>query len=116
MFVSGAYEHCLTSLRNIVAYEGTLTTMLNCATGPDSTAWSVRPISNVVTPYQITNFTDVVSPTLSGLYAINETGLIVRNATTTNATGASISTAGIYTVQFPNITNYIAAKLVVIRK
>lgn len=87
--------------------------MFNCTAGPNGTAWSVRPTSNVSIIYQITNFADVVSPTLSGLYTINQTGLIVLNAATTPS-GGPIYTAGIYTVQFTNSTNRIAVKLVVI--
>lgn len=76
--------------------------------------WTVRPTSNAKTEYDITNFTAVVDPTLTGLYAINESGLIIRKATI----DGPISTAGLYSVYYTNgnITSRTAIKLVVIRK
>jgi len=103
------------SLRNTVVYEGTLNTMLSCAVGPDEVSWSVRPTSNSSLSFPITNSGGGVSSTLAGLYATDETGLIVLNATT-NKTEGSMATAGMYTTAFANSTNQIAAKLVVIRK
>jgi len=86
-----------------------------CAAGDTGTAWTVRPSSDPITPYKITNYSDVVNPTLTGSYAIDETGLIVLEATG-NKTGGLMSTAGEYTVEFANSTNKIAVKLVVVRK
>ena len=89
--------------------------MMACAADDTGTAWTVRPSSDPITPYQITNYSDVVNRTLAGSYAIDETGLMVLEATG-NKTGAVMSTAGEYTVEFANSTNKIAVKLVVVRK
>lgn len=77
--------------------------------------WTVRATSNVNMMYPITNFTDSVSPAVTVLYAINQSGLIVRNATINNSTGSSSATAGIYFVYFAD-GNRTAVKLLVIRK
>lgn len=77
--------------------------------------WTVKPVTNVSKEYPINNFTDSVSPALTGLYAINQSGLIVRSAATTNSTGGSSATAGIYFVYFAD-GNRTAVKLLVIRK
>lgn len=88
---------------------------MTCAAGPNGLRWSVRPTSSAPNSFEITNYDDVVSPSLTGPYAVDETGLIVLNATT-NDTAAPMSTAGVYTVEFADSANTISAKLVVIRK
>ena len=89
--------------------------MLSCPVNSNGVSWSVRPTSNSSLSFPINNPGGGVSSTLAGLYATDETGLIVLNATT-NKTEGSMATAGMYTTAFANSTNQIAAKLVVIRK
>ena len=107
-----AIDQCQNPPDNIVVYEGTENTILTCELQPSAEMWTVRPTSMAIKEIQISNFTDTVSqPTL---YAVNESGLIIRNATT-NSTGNQTSTAGLYTVYFADGTK-IGVKVVVIRK
>ena len=102
---------------NTVVYEEATNTIFGCTTGPDGTSWSVLPTSNSTKTYIITNYNDVVSPSFSGFYAFNQTGLIVLKATTYGY-GTENSTAGIYIVSFDPKTpnNKTAIKLIVIRE
>lgn len=75
--------------------------------------WTVRPNTNVTRESQIINSTDV-SQALTGLYAINQSGLIIRNATI-NTTGGPFATGGLYTAYFPD-GNKTAVTVLVIRK
>lgn len=109
-----ACEHCLNSPQNVVLYEGTKNAILNCGLGPGAERWAVRPVTNVTMELQITNYTDGVNPDFTGLYAINQSGLIIRN-TTTNSTGSPLATAGLYSVYFPD-GNRTMVKVLVIRK
>ena len=109
-----AINECPNPPENIVVYEGTENIILSCGLEPSAEMWTIRPASLAVKEIQITNFTDSVSPTLAGLYAINQTGLIIRNATT-NSTGNQTSAAGLYYVYFAD-GNKTALKVVVIRK
>lgn len=113
---SGTYQQWLAYLRNTAVYEGTQNTMLTCPVGTgDRSAWTVRPTSEAFAYYQITNSPDSVFTTVTGHYALNQTGLIIRNATPT-PTGGPIATAGFYMVEFPINRDSTAVKLVVIRK
>lgn len=110
-----AIDECPNSLENIVVYEGTENIILSCGLGPGAERWTVRPTSIASKEHQITNFTDSVFSNLAGLYAVNQSGLIIREAATNYSTNGPISTAGIYVVYFPD-NNKTAIKVVVIRK
>src|SRR6218665_2351904 len=88
-----AVDNCLNSPQNIVLYEGTENIILSCGLEPSAQMWTITSISNSTRHIQITNFTDSVSPVLTGLYAINQSGLIIRNATTNFSTGGPLATA-----------------------
>ncbi len=107
----------MTSLMNTVVYDGDQNTLFGCTNGPNGISWSVLPTSNSTKTYLITDFNDVVSPSFSGFYAFNQTGLIVLKATTYGY-GTENSTAGIYIVSFDPKTpnNKTAIKLIVIRE
>ena len=73
----------------------------------------VVPTSDELGSYTIINFGGFKDPTLTGLYDVNQTGLIIKDATTN---GNPITTAGMYIGQCANNPNRIGAKLLVVRK
>ena len=105
-----AIDKCLNAPQNVVVYEGTENIILSCGLGPSAEGWTVRSTSLAARQSQITNFTDSVSPDVMELYAINQSGLIIRNATINPP-----STAGLYYMYFEDGSN-TGAKVVVIRK
>src|SRR6218665_3627067 len=109
-----SYGQCPTALINTVVYEGTKNTTISCGLGPSGERWTVGPTSKVATEFPITNFTNSVFPTLTGLFGYDQSGLLIRNATI-DANGNPFSTAGVYYVNFMDGSR-AAAKLVVIRK
>src|SRR6218665_1545349 len=113
-YAVSAYDECPNSIENVVVYEGTKNTILGCGLGPSAERWTVRSTSQSTNEFQITNFTSIVSPALLGLYAVNQSGLIIRNATI-DADGGPISTAGLHYVYLTDGSK-AAAKVAVIRK
>src|SRR6218665_803686 len=95
-----ASDQCANSLENIVVYEGTENTILSCGFEPSAGKWTIRPTSFATREYQITNFTEVL-PDFTGLYAISQSDLTIRKATI-YPTDGPYSTAGLYTVYFPD--------------
>src|SRR5688572_31717433 len=86
---------------------------MNLSTDPNNVKWSVRSTEDEITTYPISNFNGYRNPALTGFYDINQTGLIIKNAT---ISGNPISTAGLYIGQCVNNTNRTGAKLLVVRK
>ena len=113
-YAVAACDECPNSIENVVVYEGTKNTILGCVLGRGAQSWRVRSTSLATRESQITDFTGSVSADLLGLYAVNQSGLIIRNATI-DADGGPISTAGLYTVYFADGSK-AAVKVVVIRK
>src|SRR6218665_3583998 len=109
-----AYGQCPKTLANAVVYEGAKNITLSCGLAPSGERWTVRPTSKLATEFQITNFTNSVFPTLTGLFGYDQSGLLIRNATI-DVNGSPLSTAGVYYVNFVDGTR-AAVKLVVIRK
>jgi len=73
----------------------------------------LKSTSNELDTYTISNFGGYKDPTLTGLYDVNQTGLIIKNATTN---GNPIATAGLYIGQCANNPNRTGAKLLIVRK
>ena len=109
------YE-CLPNLKNIAVYEGEPNTILNFSTDPRNVTWKVYPTTDELDPRTIIDYGGVRDPTLTGLYDVNQTGLIVKNATTTPNSVNPISSAGLYVGQCASNTNKTGAKLLVVRK
>ena len=86
---------------------------MNLSTDPNNVKWTVRSTQDELSTYTISNFNGYRNPALTGLYDVNQTGLIIKDATTN---GNPISTAGLYIGQCVNNTNKTGAKLLVIRK
>ena len=100
-------------MENIAVYENQLNTIFNLSTGPNNVKWTVKPTSDELNTYTISDFGGSRNPAFTGLYDVNKAGLIIKNATTN---GNPISTAGLYIGQCANNPNRTGAKLLVIRK
>lgn len=106
-------DECLSNLKNIAVYEGQRNIILNLYINPLNVSWKVVSTSD---EYDIQNIIDLggkKNTALSTLYDVNQTGLIIRSATTTS--GISQATAGLYVGQCANNTNRTGAKLLVVR-
>ena len=75
--------------------------------------WTVKPTSDEISTYTISYLGGYKDPTLTGLYDVNQTGLIIKDATTN---GTPISTAGLYIGQCANNPDRTGAKLLVVRE
>ena len=101
---------------NMAVREGTLDVQMNVTASPCGVTLSVVPTSDEFGGDDIIGPDCLVDSTLVGLYAVNESGLIILNSTTTE-NGQPISTSGLYIANCnDNSGNRTGAKLVVIRK
>lgn len=106
-------------MKNIAVREGHPNTIINLYNDPQRVSWRVYPTSDELDPSTIIDYGGVRNPTLTGLYDVNQTGLIVKDATTKATEDGNIrviSTAGLYVGQCANNTNKTGAKLLVVRK
>ena len=106
----------MSSLLNIAVYEGDLNVIMNLTADPSNVQWTVIPTSNEFGTYQISGYGGYRNPSLGGLYDLNQSGLVILNATTTPNGEDPISTAGLYLTQCSNYGNRTAAKLLVVRE
>jgi len=83
---------------------------------PQNVSWKVKSTSDELSTYNIINYGGSRDPSLAGLYDVNQTGLIIKDATTTDGNGNPIATAGLYYAQCTNNPDRIGAKLLVVRK
>jgi len=104
---------CQSNLKNIAVREGLPNTLMNLYINTNNVKWTVKPTSDELGTYTIINYGGAMDPTLTGLYDVNQTGLIIKDATTN---GYPISTAGLYIGQCVNNPNKTGVKLIVVRK
>ena len=87
---------------------------MNLYINPQNVSWKFKSTSNELDTYTI------ISPGGNNeypeLYNVTQTGLVIKNATTTDGNGNPISTAGLYYAQCTNNPNRTGAKLLVVRK
>lgn len=107
-------------MKNMAVYEGTLDILLKVAADPCADGWKVVPTSNELDTYPISYADCEIKPEdpypdLSELYHVNESGLTIRKATSTDLNGQPISTAGLYTAYCEEVGE-TAAKFLVVRK
>ena len=102
------------NLKNIAAYEGDENIIMNLTGGPIGVSWKIKPNSDELSTYTISNYSGYRDPTLSGLFYLNQSGLVILNATTTDY-GGPISTTGLYYTQCESDGIMTGAKLLVIR-
>ena len=108
--IPGVHGLCTTQLINQAVYEGTVNTMLICNRDV-AVSYYIKPASDPLGFYRITNYDDVVDPAYTSLYGVNQTGLIIKTA----QGNPPISTAGLYIINPSNVTR-TGAKLIVVRK
>ena len=104
---------CEKDLKNIAVYEGQQNTILNLYVNTHDVSWKVKTTSDELNTYAIVDYGGSRDPSLTGLYDVNQTGLVIKDATTT---GNPIATAGLYIGQCINSPNKAGAKLLVVRK
>ena len=100
---------------NQAVFEYTENTIMTC-NSTLKVSWNVTPTDNELFPTQITNYSDMVVPTLTGLYDVMQTNLTIKTAQSSPVV-QMFTTSGIYVAQYAafNATR-IGAKLVVVRK
>lgn len=98
-------------MKNIAVREGTLDVPINVTASPCGVNLAVFSTTNEPYPQRIIGPDCSVDPTLSDLYYVNRSGLIVLDSTTTE-NGQPISTAGLYMADCNG--NKRGAKLLVI--
>lgn len=106
---------CIPNLKNIAVREGTLDVHMDVIASHCALALWVHPTADESSGYEIINSNCTVDSTLADLYYVNQSGLIIRNSTTTK-NGQPTSTSGLYVARCNNIGEIICAKLLVIRK
>ena len=108
-------QQCMLSVKNTAVKEGDEDTIMGLSTNPQNVSWKVKPTSNETDTYTIINYDGSRDPMLTGLYDVNQTGLIIKESNTVEYTNP-ISTAGLYIGQCANNPNKTGAKLLVVRK
>src|SRR6218665_2207562 len=108
-------QQCMSSVKNIAVREGQTNIIINLYIDPQNVTWKVIPTSDELSSYTIITYGGSRDPTLTGLYDVNQTGLIIKEATTVEYENP-ISTAGLYIGQCANNPNRTGAKLLVVRK
>ena len=88
---------------------------MNLAADSNNVSWTVIPTSDEFGSYQISDYGGQTDPSLTGLFYLNQSGLIIINATTTEY-GGPISTSGLYISQSENSGDRTGAKLLVVRE
>ena len=102
---------CFLNMTNRAVREGTINVPMISTIDLCSATFSVVSTSDELSRQQITGSGCTVDATLTNLYYINQSGLIIRNSTTTE-NGQPISTAGLYMADCNG--NKRGAKLLVI--
>ena len=103
------------NLKNLAAYEGDENTIMNLKGGPTGVSLKIKPTSDELGTYTISDYGGYRDSILTGLFYLNHSGLVILNATTTEY-GGPISTAGLYLAQCENDDVRRGAKLLVVRK
>jgi len=98
----------------MAVWEGTQDTIIIC-NSPTKVSWVLKPTTDEIHNFNITNYDDVVEPKYSSLFEVNLTGLVIKIAQGTTAK-PPISTAGLYVICYPHSDNKVGAKLLVVRK
>src|SRR6218665_173800 len=115
VIILGSTVPCPWNLCNIAVYEGDLNTLFYFPASPNAVKWSTLATTDELTEVDIVNYDDTVNPSCTADYAYNSSGLVIKNATTTAASGHLLSTAGLYTAEWVG-GKEVSFKLLVVRK
>lgn len=103
----------MSNMKNIAVYEDQQDTIMNLYVNPQNVSWKVRSTSDELSNYDIVYYGGAINSEYANLYDVNQTGLIIKSATTR---GNPRATAGLYIGQCANNSNKTGAKLLVVRK
>ena len=103
------------NLKNRAVYEGDENIIMSLSGGPTGVSWKLKATSEELDTYTISDYNGYADPSLTGLFYLNQSGLVILNATTTEY-GNPISTAGLYMARCENDGILRGAKLLVVRK
>src|SRR6218665_685081 len=106
----------MSNLKNTAVYEGDLNTLMNLAADPNSARWTIIPTSDEFGSYPISDYGGYRDHSLTGLFTLNQMGLVILNATTVPNGEGPISTSGLYLAQCENNAKRTGAKLLVVRE
>ena len=100
----------------MAAYEGDENILMNLAADPNNARWTIIPTSDEFGSYTVSDYGGYRDPYLTGLFNLNQMGLVILNATTAPNGEGPISTSGLYFARCHNNPNRTGAKLVVVRE
>ena len=89
---------------------------MNLTADPNNTSWTIIPSSDEFGSYHISDYGGYRDPSLTGLFYLNESGLVIINPTTTPNGEGPISTSGLYIADRETNGNRTGAKLLVVRE
>ena len=78
--------------------------------------WTIIPTNDQFGSYPISNYSGYRDPSLTGLFYLNQSGLVILNATTSPNDEGPISTSGLYIADCGNIDSRTGSKFLVVRK
>ena len=100
----------------MVVYEGDENIIMSLTADPNNVKWTIKSTSAELDTFTISNYGGYRDPTLTGLFYLNQSGLVILNATTTPNGEGPFSTSGLYIAQCENNVNRTGVKLLVVRK
>jgi len=103
-------------MKNIAVYEGHMNMIMNLAADPNDVRWTIIPTTDEFGSYQISDYDGYRDSSLTGLFYLNESGLVILNATTAPNGEDPISTSGLYIADLETNGNRTGAKLLVVRE
>src|SRR6218665_530564 len=103
-------------MKNIAVYEGDMNTIMNLVADPNDVRGTIIPTTDEFGSYQISDYDGYRDASLTGLFYLNESGLVIINATTSPNDEGPISTSGLYIVDLKTNGNRTGAKLLVVRE
>ena len=98
----------------MAVYEGDENIIMNLTADPNNVKWTFKSTSDEMDTFTISNFGGYRDPSLTGLLYLNQSGLVILKATTTDY-GNPTSTSGLYIAQCPNNIR-TGVKLLVVRE
>ena len=114
LFITDAIGQCTSGLpQNLAVYEETQNVSMMC-NSVVKVSWNLKPASDEISTYTLTNYDDVVAAPYTNLFGVNSSSLLIKKAQG-SATIPPISTAGLYLIRIGGVNMY-GAQLTVIRK
>jgi len=103
-------------MKNLAVYEGDRNTIMNLTADPFIVRWTAIPTSDEFGSYQISDYGGYRDPSLTELFSLNKSGLVILDAITVPNGEGPISSSGLYLAQCENNEDRTGAKLLVVRE